>query len=104
MCASVLDLDVYKMLKKSMDKFRQTHLDWSPKSQKFNVVTDSCDEVIFHNISHGASHTSMFTRTVPTPEDINFLTGEIHKKNKVTVVKPTLPYHLESKTHIYHAS
>lgn len=73
-------------------------------SKTLNVVTDDCDDVIFQKISLGAFHTSMFTRTVATTEDISFLTGEIHNKNKATVLKSTLPYHLESKTHIYHAS
>lgn len=73
-------------------------------SQTFNVVTDDCDEVMFHKISLGTFHTSMFTRTEATTEDISFLTGEIHNKYKATFLKSTLPYHLESKTHIYHAS
>lgn len=73
-------------------------------SKTFNVITDDCDEVIFHKISLGAFHTSMFTRTVATTKVISCLTGEIHNKNKATFLKSTLPYHLESKTHIYHAS
>lgn len=32
----------------------------------------------------GAFHTSMFTKTVATTEEISFLTKEIHNKNKAT--------------------
>lgn len=108
MLVSVFDLDVYETVKRTEfeDKFK-THLQkWQMTglSKTFNVVTDDCNEVIFHKISLGAFHTSMFTRTVAITEDFSFLTGKIHNKNKATFLKSTLPYHLESQTHIYHAS
>lgn len=103
MFVSVLDL---WNSKKFEDKFKTHSQKWQMTglSKTFNVVIDDCDEVIFHISGLGSFHTfSMFTRTAATTEDISFLTGEIHNRNKA-ILKSTLPYHLELKIHPYHAS
>lgn len=41
---------------------------------------------------------------VEATEEIRFITRGIHNKQQSHVLKSPLPYHLESKTHIYHAS
>lgn len=64
-------------------------------STTLKVVTDDCDEEIFHKTSRGAFHTSMFTRTVATTDDISFLTGKYKTIKKK--LKSTPPYHLESR-------
>lgn len=70
----------------------------------FNVVTDDCDEEIFHKTSHGAFHTSMFTRIVAITEDISFLTGKYKSIKKPLLFEVYTIIPLRIMTHIYHAS
>lgn len=98
----VLGLDVNKTVIIFKSNLQKQHMTGSSKS--FSVITEYCTDVIFHKIRRGAFHTSTSLELQQQQRTLAFLQGKYVTKNKATFLKSTLPYHLESKTHIYQAS